>query len=79
MGTATARVREVPKERIIFGKNLKKKRLMLGLTQPNLFERTGIAISHISLIENADTNPSLDVMVALATSVGEELIDMLKE
>ena len=57
---------------------MRAKRKLLGLTQPQLFERTGIAVSYISHIENAQQNPSLDVMVQLAEAVGETLSDMLK-
>jgi transcriptional regulator with XRE-family HTH domain len=61
-----------------FGKRVLKLRREAGLTQAMLFERTGIAVSHISHIENGNANPSLEVMVMLATALGVELSELVK-
>ena len=65
-------------ERARFGQRVQAKRKKLGWTQPMLFERTGVAVSHISGIERGEVNPSLEVMVILARVLDEELSDLLK-
>jgi transcriptional regulator with XRE-family HTH domain len=62
----------------LFGERLKARRLKLGLTQPQLFEQTGITASYISFIERGRANPTLDMMVKLADAVGLEAWDMIR-
>jgi len=59
----------VSPERKAFAARLKARRKELSLTQVNMYERTGLAVSHISNLENAETNPSLEVMVNLARAL----------
>jgi len=63
---------------VLFGIRLKKRRKELGLTQAQLFERTGIAPGYLSYIENGRANPTIDMMVKLAETVGLEIWDMLR-
>ena len=65
-------------EKVRLGQRLRAKRKLLGWTQTDLFERTGIAVSYISQIERAETNPSLDVMLKLAVALDEDLASLLR-
>jgi len=48
-------------------------RKTVGLTQKQLSERTGIAQSDISKLENGDGNPSLRTLKRLASAMGMNL------
>jgi len=50
-----------------------KARKNSGITQKQLSERTGIAQSDISKIENGEANPSLKTLVRLASGMGMKL------
>ena len=63
---------------VLFGARLKKRRKALGLTQAQMFEKTGIAPGYVSYIENGRANPTIDMMVKLAETVGLEIWDMLR-
>jgi len=63
---------------VLFGARLKKRREELGLTQGQLFEQTGITASYISMIERAQANPTLDMMLKLAEAVDLQVWDMLR-
>lgn len=63
---------------VLFGARLKKRRQELNLTQPQLFEQTGITAAYISQIERAQANPTLDMMIKLAEAVGLQAWDMLR-
>lgn len=62
----------------LFGERLKERRRALGLTQAQVFEQTGITAAYISLVERGQANPTLDMMVKLAESVGAEAWDMIR-
>ncbi|WP_425411653.1 helix-turn-helix domain-containing protein [Novosphingobium acidiphilum] len=47
-----------------------KKRRELGWTQAVLSQRTGIAVTHICHIEHGAANPSLELLVILASTLG---------
>ena len=59
----------VSPERKAFAARLKARSEELSLTQLNIFEKTGLAVWHISNLENAETNPALEVMVSLARAL----------
>ena len=61
-----------------FGKRLRSQRVALGLSQPMLYEKTGVSPPYIAQIELGKVNPSFGVMVRLAGAVGLELHDMLR-
>lgn len=63
----------------LFGSNCRKRRQELNLSQAELSERTGLAASHLSYIENGKANPTLEVMEALASGLGCSLVAMLSE
>ncbi|WP_426280772.1 helix-turn-helix domain-containing protein [Sphingomonas sp. NFX23] len=62
----------------LFGKRMKQRRRELRLTQVQISERTGIAATYLSMIENGRANPSLDTVEKLARAVGLEAWEMLR-
>lgn len=54
----------------LIAENCRQRRTALGLSQAELAERTGIAVSHISKIENARANPTVEVLDQLAAEFG---------
>jgi transcriptional regulator with XRE-family HTH domain len=61
-----------------FGERVRLRRKELGISQPQLSEKTGIAASHISNVESGWSNPSLELMARLVRALDVELCDMLK-
>lgn len=62
----------------LFGERLKQRRQALALTQAQLCEQTGITAAYISVIERGRANPTLDMMVKLAETVGAEAWEMIR-
>ena len=60
-----------------FGENCRLRRKALRLSQAELSERTGLAASHLSYIENGKANPTPEVMEALAAGLGVTVVEML--
>ncbi|MBB6193133.1 transcriptional regulator with XRE-family HTH domain [Sphingobium wenxiniae] len=54
----------------ILAENCRRRRAALGLSQAELAERTGIAVSHTSNIENARANPTVEILDLLAGEFG---------
>jgi transcriptional regulator with XRE-family HTH domain len=65
-------------ERLTFGRNFRRARLVLRLRQRDVHLLTGIAQSHISEIEEGSCNISIDTMVKLATVVKVPLWRLFK-
>ena len=63
---------------LLFGQRLKERRQLLGLSQGQLFEQTGITAAYISFIERGRANPTLDMMVKLADAVDLKVWDMIR-
>lgn len=61
----------------LFGERLRQRRQALSISQGELGERTGVAVSHISNIERGKGNPTLDIMVRLCDVVGCPISTML--
>jgi len=55
------------------GKAIKLCRTQKGWTQVNLSKRTGIAISHVSMIERNQRDPSMKAIQAIAEAFGMPL------
>jgi transcriptional regulator with XRE-family HTH domain len=51
-----------------------EKRMELGLSQRELAERVGTSQNRIYLIENGETNPTLDTLQKLADILGFDLV-----
>jgi transcriptional regulator with XRE-family HTH domain len=62
----------------LFGQRLKERRKALGLTQGQLFDKTGINNGYISQVENGRANPTLDMILKLADAVELEAWSMLR-
>jgi transcriptional regulator with XRE-family HTH domain len=52
---------------------------MSGATQDEVAERCGIYRTYLSRIEHGTANPSIRVLVALATTLNVKLTDLLLE
>jgi transcriptional regulator with XRE-family HTH domain len=65
-------------ERLTFGRNFRRARLVLRLRQRDVHLLTGIAQSHISELEEGSCNISIDTMVKLATVVKVPLWRLFK-
>lgn len=63
---------------LLFCTRLKERRISLGLTQRQILEKTGIAVSYISSLERMDGNPTLEIMGKLADALGLEVWEMLR-
>jgi hypothetical protein len=62
----------------LFGQRFKERRKALGLTQGQLFDRTGINSGYISQVENGRANPTLDMILKLADGIELEAWAMLR-
>lgn len=60
------------------GVQLKQRREVLGMLQPDLAELAGISVRTIQLIEQGKGNPSLDTLTKLCNSLGLELAIKIK-
>lgn len=63
----------------LFGRRIKGRRHVLGMTQYGLHTATGITTSFLSAIENGQANCSLNSAFAIAQALGLELGSMLSE
>ncbi len=65
----------------IFGEQLKRRRLELGLTQEEFAYRSGIDISFISRCERGITQPSIGMLLQMAIALqisGSKMVDELE-
>lgn len=60
-----------------FGRNFREARTRANITQKEVHELTGIAISFLSGIENGERNVSVEVAAKLAKVVGHDLHELL--
>lgn len=61
----------------VLGKNIKKFRLLAGLTQSQLAEICECSNGHIGQVENAVTKPSLDMTVRIANALNTTVDQLL--
>ncbi len=61
-----------------FGLRVKARRKALGLTQTDIFKRTGIGVGYLSSIERGRANPTLDMMVKLSAALDVQVWDLLR-
>jgi transcriptional regulator with XRE-family HTH domain len=64
--------------RAILGRNVRKLRLSLGMTQSDLADRAEIRPALISDIERGETNATLDSVVRIAMALGIEPAELFK-
>ena len=63
----------------IVGKQVRKLRLKAGFTQDVLSERCGIYRTYLSRIEAGSANPTLLVMIALASTLGVHVCELFHD
>jgi transcriptional regulator with XRE-family HTH domain len=63
----------------IVGRQVRKLRLKAGLTQDVLSERCGIYRTYLSRIEAGSANPTLLVMIALASTLGVHVCELFHD
>ena len=62
-----------------YRENVKRNRLVRGLSQARLAELSGFSQNTISLIERGDSSPSVDTLETIARAMGLELVDLIGE
>ncbi len=62
-----------------FGRVVRKRRGMLGLTQEALAHQAGVHRTHVGLIERGERSPSLDVARSIALALETELSTLVLE
>lgn len=62
-----------------FGRNVKKYRLMKGMTQEELADKATISIDFLSLIERGKNAPSFRNIEKIAVALEVELFNLFKE
>ncbi len=60
------------------GENLKKIRIMKGITQTEIAKKLDVNRSFVSNIENGKTNPTLSTITNLADVLGISVNELLK-
>lgn len=60
------------------GKNIKKRRKELGLTQQELADRLGISLNFMGKIEVAFSKPSLDILIDMAEKMETTVSELSK-
>lgn len=64
-------------DRLVFGKNLKRARLIRGLSQDALGYEAGVSRTFVSDVERAARNLSIDSMSRLAAALNIPLRDLV--
>jgi DNA-binding XRE family transcriptional regulator len=62
---------------MLLGRNCRERRRILHMSQAELGERSGVAASHLSNIEKGRSNPTLEVMEAIAKALNCSVVDLL--
>lgn len=60
------------------GKDIRKRRKELGITQPELAELAGVNVNTVVRLERGVTNPTLDVLVRIGEVLGLEVTLQVK-
>ncbi len=63
---------------MLYGDLIKQRRLVLGLTQQELSDYTGLSVRIIKSIEAEKGNPSLSTLEKIAETLGLELVLKVK-
>ena len=67
----------IRKGAVLITNNILKIRTEKGLTQAQLAERLNVQQSMISMIENEERNPSVDVLLKLAAALGVTVDELI--
>ncbi len=57
---------------------IKERRALLGLTQQDLADYTGLSIRYINSVESGKGNPSVETLSKIADTLGLEIILQVK-
>lgn len=60
------------------GKNIKRRRIELGITQQELADKLGLSLNFIGKIEVAFSKPSLDTLLKIARGLEISVSDLCK-
>lgn len=69
----------IRKEAVLITNNILKIRTEKGLTQAQLAEKLNVQQSMISMIENEERNPSVNVLLKLAAALGVTVDELIGE
>lgn len=69
----------IPNYSAIIGRQVKKIRKRIGMTQIDVAERCGIYRSYLSRIESGKANPTISILADLAQTLKVEIEDLLIE
>ena len=61
-----------------YGKLIKERRAVLGLTQQDLSDYTGLSVRIIKSIENDKGNPSMSTLEKITETLGLEIVIRVK-
>jgi transcriptional regulator with XRE-family HTH domain len=70
---------DVTKLQKTMGATVKSRRRLLGLTQEQLAEHSGLSANYIAKLEQGWKSPSLQTLVVLARALGVSAADLLEE
>jgi transcriptional regulator with XRE-family HTH domain len=62
---------------VTFGREVRRRRVALGLTLEELAERSGLTPNYIGTVENGRRDPSLSTVLALAKGLGAPAGELL--
>ena len=65
-------------ESLLFGENVRTYRDILGWSMRNLSEQSGVALSHLSAIENGHKDVTITTASKIARSFGVTLASMME-
>jgi transcriptional regulator with XRE-family HTH domain len=63
----------------IVGRQVRRLRKVSGLSQESLSDRCGIFRTYLSRVEGGTANPTINVLVNLATALGVNITDLFAE
>lgn len=63
----------------MFGKELRKLRLKVGLTQEEVGVRAGVSREYVSMLEAEKNSPTIDVFLRLCHAVGAKPADVVTD
>ncbi len=61
-----------------WGKTIKERRSILGISQQDLADISGVSLRTIKIIEAGESNPSVDTLEKIGLALGLELIFQIR-
>lgn len=72
-------VPSVPTHRRLLGNAIRTRRKLVGLTQEEMAEKTGLSVIFISLLENGHRTVSVDTLLRIAKAVKTPIRDFFND